>query len=110
MPRALGFDGDSAYYESLRTKVLADEEAKKLANEEAAQERRKSLGLPEEEHQSRKHKDPERKKSIGEKVMNFIWNGNRTEEREVKQAAIIGGLKDKKAGKVEEHGTPEIIR
>lgn len=56
MPRAFGFDGDSAYYESLEKKVLADEQKRRETEAEAVKERRRSLGLPEGEKLSRKDK------------------------------------------------------
>lgn len=67
IPGALGYDGDSAYYETLRTKVLADKVAEKTASEKAAKERRMSLGLPEKEHRRRKDEMPKPKKSVGVK-------------------------------------------
>jgi hypothetical protein len=97
MPRAFGFDGDSAHYESLCDKVLADMAAKTKATEEAAKARRKSFGLPENEH-GKPAKDLKWKKSVGEKTINFLWNGNRSEEREIRQTSKVGGLKDRKVG------------
>lgn len=99
MPRAFGFDGDSAYYESLAAKVRADEAAKKAATIEAARERRRSMGLPEDEHMSRKDRkavekvDPDRKqrkKSVGEKIANFVFNAGRPEKIEQRQVERIG--------------------
>ena len=48
MPRAFGFDGDSAYHESLEAAVRASEAKKREEKENAEKERRASLGLPEE--------------------------------------------------------------
>ena len=48
MPRAFGFDGDSAYHESLEAAVRASEAKKREERENAEKERRASLGLPEE--------------------------------------------------------------
>ncbi len=48
MTRGLGFDGDSAYHESLEAAVRASESQKNLQREEGQKERRKSLGLPED--------------------------------------------------------------
>lgn len=48
MPRAFGFDGDSAYHESLEVAVRASETKKIEEKENAEKERRASLGLPEE--------------------------------------------------------------
>ena len=84
MTRAFGFDGDSAAHEALERKVREDEAAKRQASESAARERRASMGLPEDEHKTRSDKkkerdaDPARKKSIGEKVANFVFNGGRS--------------------------------
>lgn len=84
MPRALGFDGDSAYAESLEQAVRASEAQKREEQAEAERSRRASMGLPEGEHKSRKDRkkerdaDPARKKSVGEKVANFLFNGARS--------------------------------
>ncbi len=48
MPRAFGFDGDSAYYESLEASVRASEAKKREEKANAEKERRASLGLPDE--------------------------------------------------------------
>jgi hypothetical protein len=106
VPRAFGFDGDKSYYESLRDKVLADEAAKTKATKKQPNRAARAFGLPENEH-GKPAKDPERKKSVGEKVMKFLWNGNRSEE-EIEQMSTVGWLKDRKAGQGQ-HGTPEIV-
>ena len=48
MPRAFGFDGDSAYYGSLEAHVRAQEAQRRESEVAAKKERRASLGLPEE--------------------------------------------------------------
>jgi hypothetical protein len=48
MPRAFGFDGDSAYYESLEASVRASEAKKREEKENLQKERRRSIGLPED--------------------------------------------------------------
>jgi len=90
MTRALAFDGDSAYYESLAAKVRADEAAKQAESDQAAAERRKSIGLPENEHEKKQVKEyipfgwgvkngkgEDSKKSAGEIVASVLW-GNRS--------------------------------
>ena len=54
MPNGFGFDGDTAYYESLAQKIRADEAAKVAAADSAERERRSSLGLPPEEPKQRR--------------------------------------------------------
>ena len=95
MPRAFGFDGDSAYYESLSAAVRKSEADKEAAAEATRRERRTSLGLPENEKQSKKDKRKEReasagKKSIGEKVSNFVFNAGRRHKVEDWQRDRIG--------------------
>ena len=90
MPRALGFDGDSAYYESLAASVRAEEGAKQASADAAAAERRQSLGLPEHEHKKKTWKEripfgwgvkngtgEDSRKSKGEIVASILW-GNRS--------------------------------
>ena len=55
MPRAFGFDGDSAYHESLEAAVRASEAKKREEKENAEKERRATLGLPEEGTLHAKH-------------------------------------------------------
>ena len=95
MPRAFGFDGDSAYYESLSAAVRKSEADKATAAEATARERRVSLGLPEDEKLSKKDRKKskeasEGKKSIGEKMANFVFNGGRRHKVEDWQRERIG--------------------
>lgn len=90
MPQGFGFDGDTVGYAALKKKVLADEARQMAEKEEAARARRQSLGLSEDEHKSRHQKKKEReeiegKKSFGEKIANFIFNGGRPETLETWQ-------------------------
>ncbi|KAJ9658229.1 hypothetical protein H2198_003802 [Neophaeococcomyces mojaviensis] len=108
MPKsAFGFDADNAAHEALKAKVLADREAERVAakansaklqaeKEEAARERRRSLGLPEEENKGWRDRMKERKeekrmedeahvekrKSISEKIANLVFNAGRKVERD----------------------------
>lgn len=128
MPRAFGFDGDSAYYESLEKKVLADEQKRRETEAEAVKERRRSLGLPEGEKLSRKDKKiledaTGRKKSFGEKAANLLFNGGRRSKLEERQRNQVGngnGQLDERytstqpsaeldSGFAERHGTPEVV-
>ena len=129
MPRAFGFDGDSAYYESLEKKVLADEQKRLETEAEAVKERRRSLGLPDNEKMSRKDKKvindaSGRKKSFGEKAANLLFNGGRRSKLEGRQRNQVGNgngqLNERYASTqpsaeldsafAERHGTPEIVR
>ena len=128
MPRAFGFDGDSAYYESLEKKVLADEQKRRETEAEAVKERRRSLGLPEDEKLSRKEKKILKdasggKKSFGEKSANLLFNGGRRSKLEERQRNEVGlgngQLNERYASTqpsagldsnfAERHGTPEIV-
>ncbi len=90
MPRALAYDADSAYYESLADKVRADEAAKTAAADHAEAERRKSIGLPEEERKKKQWREyipfgwgvkngtgEDSKKSAGEVAATVLF-GNRS--------------------------------
>jgi hypothetical protein len=95
MPRAFGFDADSAYYESLAAAVRKSEADKAAAAEATARTRRASMGLPEEEKRSKKDakkikKESRGKKSISEKVANFVFNGGRRHKVEDWQRDRIG--------------------
>jgi hypothetical protein len=48
MPRAFGFDDDSAYHEALEAHVRAQEAHRRESEAAAKKKRRASLGLPEE--------------------------------------------------------------
>lgn len=101
-------DGDNAYYDALRTKVLADREVQreaailKAASErEAERERRRSVGMPEEEKKkgffrrksSASHPDyrkeaeravreQEGRKSFGETMANLFFNAGKPQKRD----------------------------
>ena len=95
MPRAFGFDGDSAYYESLSTAVRKSEADKAAAEEATRRERRASMGLPEDENLSKKdqkkaREEREGKKTVGEKVANFLFNAGRGDKVEDWQRERIG--------------------
>ena len=95
MPRAFGFDGDSALYESLETAVRKSEADKEAAQEATRRQRRASMGLPEEEKMSRKEKKQEKearegKKTFGEKLANLVFNAGRPEKVEDWQRHRIG--------------------
>ena len=168
MPRAFGFDGDSAYHESLEAAVRASEAKRREEKEIAEKERRKSLGLPEDgkslslrpsnrtkarnlartrrallnylvmtepktrsDKRKEKKADPARKKSVGEKVSNFLFNAGRPskaqkwgEERvgmgdgeilKVRQGSgeigsELRGQNERAGGRGLRHGEPEVIR
>ena len=138
MPRAFGFDGDSAYHESLRTAVLASEAQKQSERAIAERERRVSLGLPAEEEQKKRRFSLRKKstsapadagsagekKSMGEKVSNFVFNAGRStkaqrwgEERvglgdgEVVRFREGGdGERGARRGELGGHGVAEVVR
>lgn len=104
MTRAFGFDGDSAAYESLERAVLADVAAKKRASVE----RRASQDTDEAKKMSRKERKAAaaaeeaegggassagRKKSIGEKVANFVFNGGRSSKMQSRGEERVGDSK-----------------
>ena len=133
MPRAFGFDGDSAYHESLRTAVLASEAQKQSERAAGERERRVSLGLPAEEEQKKRRfslrkksidKSAGEKKSMGEKVSNFVFNAGRStkaqrwgEERvglgdgEVVRVGERGDAeRGPRRGELGGHGVAEVVR
>lgn len=81
MPRAaFGCDADTDAYDALATKVRADEAAKVAAADKAAAERRRSIGLPEDEHKSKSWKESvpflrkgDEKKTAGEMVAGVLF-------------------------------------
>ena len=95
MPRAFGYDGDSAYYESLSAAVRKSEADKAAAEEATRRQRRASMGLPEEEKLSKKDQKKakearEGKKTVGEKFANFMFNAGRRHKAEDWQRERIG--------------------